>query len=200
MAGVSRGYRSLTTVLAPAMLPGIAGAADWSMQSVAQVYAQAESNPQLFADRRHGAESGVIDGTLDLFRHTELLTIDINAHASTHRYSNDVGLDRDDQQAALSVSQAGETYVLRANGSITRDTTATSELGTTGIIAFNHWHRNGSRPNVSLPAFPLAGRTAPTRKTRRQACRITVTCPPASTAATTSLKPPVARCRSVPAG
>ncbi len=137
------------------MVPAIAGAAEWSVQSAAQIYAQAESNPQLLADQR-AAQSGVVDATLDVLRRTELLTLDLNAHASSHRYNNDAGLDRDDQQVALALSRMGETYTLQGNGSITRDTTATSELGTTGLTGFNLRHR--ARSLSLAPQWQLSER------------------------------------------
>ncbi len=127
--------------LAVTLTPAIATAADWSIQSAAQLYAVSESNPQLLADQKHNTQSGVADLSVDVMRGTELLDLDLSADASAHRYGGDVGLDRDDQQIALAMAHRGETYTLRGNASLKRDTTLTSELGTTGITEFNQRHR-----------------------------------------------------------
>ncbi len=126
----------------------------------------------MLADQQRAGQSGVLDATLDLLRRTELLTLDLDAHASSHRYNNDAGLDRDDQQVAVSLSRLGETYALRGDGSITRDTTATSELGTTGLTRFNQRHRARSlslAPQWQLSerlstSFTWGGRTALTQR------------------------------------
>lgn len=134
-----RGWRHGVFVLAIAQVPAVA--ADWSVQSTAQLFAQAESNPRLLPDRKQSAQAGAADLALDLGRSTELLDLDLNAHASVHRYSKDVSLDRDDQQLDLTLSRRGERYALRGDVSFTRDTTLTSELGTTGITEYNQRHR-----------------------------------------------------------
>lgn len=127
----------LAVLLAPAMATG----AEWSVQSSAQVHALAESNPRLSPGDQQGAQAGVADVAFDLSRRTGLLDLDLDAHASSHRYNEDLGLDRNDQQLTLSLARHGETWVVRGNASYTRDTTLTSELGTTGNTGFNRRHR-----------------------------------------------------------
>jgi hypothetical protein len=128
-------------IFAAALAGAPALAADWSVQPVAQLYAQVESNPQLLADGERSAQSGVADLTLGISRRTELLDMNLNAGGSFRRYGGEVDLDRDDQQVQLGFSRRGERYTLRGNASVTRDTTLTSELGTTGITEYNQRHR-----------------------------------------------------------
>lgn len=142
--------------LAAAVAPTLGAAADWSVQSAAQLYAQAETNPQLLAGEKRGAQAGVADASLDLLRRTELLDLNLTGHASVYRYRGDSGLDRDDQQVALAMSRRGETWAVRGNASLTRDTTLTSELGTTGITEFNQRHR--ARGLSLAPSWQLAER------------------------------------------
>jgi hypothetical protein len=128
-------------MFAATLVPALAGGADWSAQSAAHLSAVTESNPQLLVDEKHAAQAAVADASLDLLRRTELLDLNLKARGSVRRYSEDSSLDRDDQQVALSLLLRGERHVVKGSASITRDTTLTSELGTTGITDYNQRHR-----------------------------------------------------------
>jgi hypothetical protein len=139
-----------------AFTPAMAAAADWSVESAAQVYALVESNPQLSVGEKHGSQAGVADVSLDLQRRTQLLDLSLNTRASAHRYGGDAGLDREDQRLVLTLSHRGETYSLGGSASYTRDTTLTSELGTTGNTGFNQRHR--ARGLSLAPSWQLTER------------------------------------------
>jgi hypothetical protein len=141
-------------LLAPARLL----AADWSVQSSAQLYALAERNPQLLAGEDRDVQGGVAALAIGLLRQTELLDLHLDVNGSARRYGNDTALDRDDQSVALSLARRGERYVLQGTASVTRDSTLTSELGTTGITEFNQRHR--ARVLSLAPQWQLTERLA----------------------------------------
>jgi hypothetical protein len=120
--------------------PTLGAAADWSVQSSAQLLAQLETNPRLLSEGSTDAQAGVAELSLNLLRRTELLDLAINAHGSIRRYTQDVSLDRDDQQITLQLQRRGERFTLAAVAAGARDTTLTSELGTTGFVQENQRH------------------------------------------------------------
>jgi hypothetical protein len=127
------------------------------MQSSAQLYLLAETNPQL-REQKQDAQSGAADATLALARRTELLDLNLSVGATVRRYSEDVGLDRDDQLLALGAKYRGERYSVLGNAAVTRDSTLTSELGTTGIDGDNRRHR--ARQLSLAPEWQLSERHA----------------------------------------
>lgn len=153
-------WRAGLRLCAPALcaLPALQGnAAEWSVQSAAQVQALSETNPRLASGGAPDAQSGVADLTLLLSRSTELTHIAIDARGALRRYTRDTALDRDDQQLTLNVTHRGETYELASQFAAARDTTLTSELGTTGIIQDNL--RHDSLVASIGPVFHLTERT-----------------------------------------
>jgi hypothetical protein len=153
----SRGAGAACALVA-LLVPAMAGAAEWSLQTDAQLHALAQSNPQLIAGGKNGAQAGVVDASMDLTRRTGLLDLDVLAHASMHRYQGNQGLDRNDQKLAMALARRGETWILRGNASYTRDTTLTSELGTTGNTGFNREHR--ARGLSMAPLWQLSERSS----------------------------------------
>jgi hypothetical protein len=137
--------------------PTLSAAADWSVQSSAQLLAQLETNPRLLSQGSTDAQAGVADLSLNLLRRTELLDLAINAHGSIRRYTQDVSLDRDDQQIALQLQRRGERFTLAAAAAGARDTTLTSELGTTGFVQENQ--RHSSLSGSLSPMWQLTERT-----------------------------------------
>jgi hypothetical protein len=106
----------------------------------------------------HGAQAGVAALSLGLLRRTDRLDLDFDAGGSLRRYGEDTGLNRDDQQVVISLARRGEAHVLQATASVTRDTTLTSELGTTGITGYNQRHR--ARALSLAPQWQLTERLA----------------------------------------
>lgn len=135
-----------------------AAAADWKVHSSGQLQALTESNPRLATGDGTAAQAGLVAIDLQLNRRTELTQIALDARGALRRYTRDVSLDRDDQQLDLSLRRQTERLTWLMDLSAARDTTLTSELGTTGLIADNQRHRSLS---LSLePSYQLTERTA----------------------------------------
>jgi hypothetical protein len=82
-----------------------------------------------------GAHAG-----LSLTRRTEQLELVSSSRINFQRYRQDTGLDRNDQQLDLSLHWRGEHFSWTGSADAARDTTLTSELGTTGLTQFNGRH------------------------------------------------------------
>jgi len=132
-------------------------AAEWTVAPSAQVLALMESNPRLAIGDGAEARSAAADLMLKLDGRTELLEMALNARGTLRRYTRDVSLDRDEQQLDVSINRRGEKVLLSMNLSAARDTTLTSELGTTGIVADNQRHESLSA--ALAPAFQVTERT-----------------------------------------
>jgi hypothetical protein len=131
----------LPVICAVALLASIASAgaraAEWRLQPSTQLYALGESNPRMLLSGAKFTESGVADVSLDLRRRSETLEIGGTMRADLRRYSQDVSLDRDEARLDFTLQQTGERISWQGGASVARDTTLTSELGTTGISQVN---------------------------------------------------------------
>jgi hypothetical protein len=131
---------------AVALLASIAGvgarAAEWQLQPSSDLYAYGESNPRLLLGSTPYTESAVADVTLDLDRKSETLDVDALSHLQIHRYSEDVGLNRDEGGLVITLKQQGERVSWLGSATLVRDTTISSELGTTGLSQYNLRHQS----------------------------------------------------------
>ncbi|MCC7460950.1 MAG: hypothetical protein IT480_00670 [Gammaproteobacteria bacterium] len=129
----------LTLVLGLAAAPG-ARAADWSLAPQLALGGEINSNAYLEyqdVDQRSG---GTLDVALPLSAKTERTDFALALAGHLRRYDNDPSGNRDDESLLLNIGQTHERSGWKATAGWTRDTTLTSELGTTGITVGNQRH------------------------------------------------------------
>lgn len=135
--------RPLSLLLtAPALLTGTALAAEWTATPSAQLLAQGQSNPR-FADEEQNLTAAF--GTqlgLGLTRATERFSLLVQPTVAWHRYQQDTDLDRSDQHLVTEWHWKGEHIDWDGTVSAARDTTLTSERGTTGLTQLNERHES----------------------------------------------------------
>ena len=158
MAGATRPLLPLAAVTA-GLASGSALAAEWTFTPSADFLTQSQQNPGLSAneDSKHDVSNGVgATATLGVQRRTERTTLSLSPVVRAYRYSNNSNLDRDEGQLNLSYDWLGETVSWNAGANAARDTTLTSELGTTGLTQGNLRHESW---NVSVgPTWALSER------------------------------------------
>ena len=126
----------LAGVLAFAAAPG-APAADWALAPVLALGGEYNTNPYLdYQDVDHRS-GGTLDLSLPLTAKTERTDFALAFGGRLRRYSDDANANRDDESLTLNVGQTRERSGWQASAGWTRDTTLTSELGTTGITQAN---------------------------------------------------------------
>jgi len=118
-------------------------AAEWTFSPAAEINAQSQQNPGLSPaeDQQHEMSNG--GGTslsLGVQRRTERTTFSLQPSVHALRFADDNNLDRDEEHVDLGYGWLGEKVSWNAAGNATRDTTLTSELGTTGLTQGNLRH------------------------------------------------------------
>ena len=139
--------RALRLSLAPRvsvpLLCAIAGAvtaADWSLAPHFGLNGEYNTNPYLQSQITGDRSGGSFDASLPLGAKTETTDFKLGLDAHVWRYNNDVLQNRDDEQLSAAISQTGEHNSWTSTAAWTRDTTLTSELGTTGLTQTNKRH------------------------------------------------------------
>lgn len=125
---------------APALLAGPAMAAEWSLTPSGQLVTQAQRNPRLADDGTSTSASLATQLDLRLERATERFNLIIQPHVGWQRYEQDNSLDRSDQQLEATLHWRGELIDWNGTVGATRDSTLTSERGTTGLTQLNERH------------------------------------------------------------
>ncbi len=120
-------------------------AAEWLFAPAADVSEQTQRNPHLSPDKNEekkmstGASAQV---SLGVQRRTERLTMALQSAIGTHRFPDASDLDRNDGHVDLSLNWLGEKVSWSGTAAATRDTTLTSELGSTGLTQGNSRHES----------------------------------------------------------
>lgn len=114
--------------------------ADWSETLDADLYGAYDTNPRLLPGSHVSDQSAqlIVDGTTML--QSELGELDLTPRFSATRYDRDTGLDIDTGSINLSYTEKLERGQWNLGGQVLTDSTASSELGTTGITDVNFRH------------------------------------------------------------
>ncbi|MEJ0036275.1 MAG: transporter [Gammaproteobacteria bacterium] len=126
---------------------GSALAAEWTFTPWSDFSTQTQQNPGLSSDENHKNDvSNGFAGTagLGVVRKTEHLSLNLAPVIRAYRYADNASLDRDEEQLNFSFDWLGEKISWRAGANAARDTTLTSELGTTGLTQGNQRHETWS--------------------------------------------------------
>jgi hypothetical protein len=119
---------------------GSACAAEWTYAPASQLYTLAQQNPRLGSDDKETATALGAQASLRIQRRTERLDLSIQPTFDLQRYQQDADLDRNNQQLDATLAWRGERVLWNGTASASRDTTLTSELGTTGRTQVNQRH------------------------------------------------------------
>ena len=118
-------------------------AAQWSWTPDAETFARSQRNPRLSAnDEEQKDDSHSIGARIsaEVRRQTERVSLSIHPGVVAHRHLEDKDLDRDELQLDTSLVLKGERLSWRGDASARRDSTLTSELGSTGLNESNLRH------------------------------------------------------------
>jgi len=122
------------------VLAGAAPAADWSLAPHFGLNGEYNTNPYLQTQNPGDRSGGTFDASFPLGAKTETFDFKLGLDAHVWRYSNDVFQNRDDEKLSAMITQTGEHNSWGSSAAWTRDTTLSSELGTTGLTQTNTRH------------------------------------------------------------
>jgi hypothetical protein len=137
-----------------------APAAQWLLAPTAQLSTAYTDNPRLVDEG--GTSTGGAVGELgaSVTRRTERLELSFEPKLRSARYEADETLDSDDQYLDVAMSYVTERSQWSAELDLTRDTTLTSELDSTGLVQTNRRHESivfSGGPSVQLTERVSAG-------------------------------------------
>ncbi len=101
-------------------------------------------NPRLLTNGGTSTSGAIGEMAASLKRLTERSELTLRPRLSSARYSEDESLDSDDQYLNAGYRWLGERSEWNMDLGWTRDTTLTSELGSTGLVQSNRRHQAGS--------------------------------------------------------
>ena len=120
-------------------------AAEWTFSPSGDITAQTQRNPGLSAseDQQRVMSSGMgaVLG-VGVQRRTERSTFVLQPSVHAFRYADNNNLDRDEEYLGFAYDWLGEKVSWHGGGTASRDTTLTSELGTTGLTQGNLRHES----------------------------------------------------------
>ncbi len=120
-----------------------AQAAEWRVAPSIGTSVVNETNPRLAIDSASDQQAFAADLGVRLDRMSETTSITLNSSAARRQYREDRSLDRSDLAVDLSLQQAAtERVSWSASASATRDSTLTSELGTSGETQIGYRHES----------------------------------------------------------
>jgi len=140
-------------------IAGTASAADWSLAPHFGLNGEYNTNPYLQFQDTGNRSGGIFDASLPLGAKTERTDFKLGLDAHLRHYNDDVSQNRDDERLSTSINQTSERHSWSGSASWARDTTLTSELGTTGLTQTNKRHnRYGAsiNPQIQLSERSLA--------------------------------------------
>jgi hypothetical protein len=121
-------------------LAGAASAADWSLAPHFGLNGEYNTNPYLQSQATGNRSGGTFDASLPLGAKTETTEFTLGLSARLRHYNNDAFQNRDDERLSTTIKQTGERHSWSGSAAWARDTTLTSELGTTGLTQSNTRH------------------------------------------------------------
>ena len=139
-AAARRAAVAITCVGAALAVP--AHGADWSLVPSVDLSERYEQNVGLRVTDAFSSASTQLGLGLTMRGASESTSYFFEPRLAWQRYSSrgDQNLDRDEQRARMGFDHKGETSTASADVAMTRDSTLTSELGTTGLTQFNRRH------------------------------------------------------------
>ena len=154
--------RAIASRLALPVLCAIAGAAsaaDWSLAPHFGLNGEYNSNPYLQSQDTGNRSGFIFDASLPLGAKTERTDFKLGLDAHLRHYNDDSFQNRDDERLSTSINQTSERNSWSGSAAWARDTTLTSELGTTGRTQTNKRHNRyeaSINPQIQLSERSLA--------------------------------------------
>jgi hypothetical protein len=108
--------------------------AEWTAENSASISTAAESNPGLRIGDSPARSSLAIDASANLARRTEISELTLQPLVHLIRYPSEKELDREEGRVKGSFTLTGERSDYALDASFARESTLTSELGTTGRV------------------------------------------------------------------
>ena len=130
------------TAAAASMITATSVAAEWTVTPSGSAFTLGQQNPNFVPDGKDDSLAFGGNAALQVRRRTERLSLDLQSTYGAYRYRRDDNLDRDDASLGLSGLWQGERMAWSGTARATRDTTLTSELGTTGLTQGNSRHES----------------------------------------------------------
>jgi opacity protein-like surface antigen len=121
-----------------------ASAADWQVAPSAHVGTSYADNPRLLPEGGSSSSGAIGEMKASLKRLTDRSELTLRPRFVSSRYSDDETLDSDDQFVTAGYRWVGERSEWNTQLGLTRDTTLTSELGSTGLVQSNRRHESAS--------------------------------------------------------
>jgi hypothetical protein len=129
-------------IVATAAMP-CASAAEWRIAPSVGTTVVSESNPRFMLEPVSDQQAITADLGMRMQVQSETTSVVLNTLAARRQYDKDRSLDRTDLRLDLSLQHAAsERLSWSAAGSVTRDTTLTSELGTSGATRVGYRHES----------------------------------------------------------
>ncbi|MBL8267861.1 hypothetical protein [Steroidobacter sp.] len=119
-------------------------AAEWQVAPSVRVGSSYADNPRLLDDGGTSSSGAVGEMKASLQRLTARSELSLRPRFVFSRYSDDETLDSDDQFVTAGYRWLGERSEWNTEFGLTRDTTLTSELGSTGLVQSNRRHEAAS--------------------------------------------------------
>lgn len=133
----------IAAIAAAAAVASCVQAAEWRLTPFISTSVINESNPRFALDSPSDEQAIAADLGLSLERQSETSSLKFNSAAARRQYQEDRSLDRSDLRMSMSLQHAvSERISLAAAASATRDTTLTSELGTSGETRVGDRHES----------------------------------------------------------
>jgi hypothetical protein len=121
-----------------------ASAAEWQVAPSGHVGTSYADNPRLLAEGGSSSSGAIGEMKASLKRLTDRSELTLRPRFISSRYSDDETLDSDDQFVTAGYRWVGERSEWNSELGLTRDTTLTSELGSTGLVQSNRRHEAAS--------------------------------------------------------
>jgi hypothetical protein len=135
--------RTVAAIATAAAMWPCAQAAEWRIAPSIDTSVVNESNPRLELEPASDQQAIAANAAVHLQRQSETLGVALDTSAARRQYSQDRSLDRTDLRLGLSLQHAAsERLSWSAMASVTRDTTLTSELGTSGETRVGYRHES----------------------------------------------------------
>jgi len=119
------------------LLPSLSKASEWSATPQLSAHGDYWDNPRLVYGGGNTVEGITAELSAAIARRTESSEIDISPSIRVRRYSGEDHLDGTDDSLRIFAKKLNELTTWMASGTALRDSTLTSELGTTGITQVN---------------------------------------------------------------
>ncbi len=135
---------------------GSVGAADWSMVASGRMATAYLDNPHFLQAGGASTSGAVAELGARVQRLTETLELSFEPRLRSARYEDDDSLDTDDRSLQAQLGYTTQRSHWSAAATLIRDSTLTSELGTTGLVQTNRPHRSAALSGG--PSFTLGER------------------------------------------